>query len=90
MKRQKLGSAYQCDIFSKCGTMYVSKSCIQPKVEDLKELILLGSGRLEEHPDKAAHIIGFMPKHEYVKEVWILNCILQCYIIDINKYVRNK
>ncbi|XKL62774.1 hypothetical protein PGB90_002607 [Kerria lacca] len=90
LKRQKLGSAYQCDIFSKCGTMYVSKSCIQPKVEDLKELILLGSGRLEEHPDKAAHIIGFMPKHEYVKEVWILNCILQCYIIDINKYVRNK
>lgn len=90
IKRQKYGTVYQCDVFAECGSMYVSRSCTQPSVEDIKELILLGGGRLEEKLVQASYIIGSVPKRKHIKEIWILNCILQGSIVDLNKYVKNK
>lgn len=89
MRRQKSGSTYRCEVFSDCGAMYVSSECCQPSASQLKELIVLGGGRLEESPQRASYIIGRSPKRRYVKEIWILNCLLRGCVIDANKYIRS-
>lgn len=89
LKRQEYGKSYRCHVLKELGSVYVSKLCTQPTSDDLEEIITLAGGSLVNSFHKASFIVGPVPDREYVKEVWILNCILQGMVIDAKKYIRD-
>lgn len=68
--------------------MYVSSSCAHPKTEDIKELIVLGGGRITDDVNKAKHIVGFVPDRDCLKETWILSSIMQGNVLNITKQFK--
>ena len=89
VKRQEYGKSFSCDVFESMGDMYVSKLCTQPAAEDLEELITLAGGNVTNSMHKASLVIGSTPKQKYMKEVWVLNCVLRGVLLDTDKYLRD-
>ncbi|XP_065224517.1 uncharacterized protein MCPH1 [Planococcus citri] len=88
IKRQKFGPVYRCNIFTNCGAMFVSPSCAHPKTDDIKELIMLGGGRITDNAAKAKHIVGHVAQRECLKETWILSSIMQGQVLNITSHFK--
>ncbi|KAH8275121.1 hypothetical protein KR026_000131 [Drosophila bipectinata] len=93
-ERQAFGVHYQCELFRFMEPFYVSSLCQPIQFNNMKELLLLGGGKLTENRFKAKYIIGDKRRAEderiYLSPYWVLDSITNMQIQRFGKYLMKS
>ena len=90
IQRLSFGRYYKQDLFSKCGSICVSRQSVPPK-QELEELIKLCGGKVVSARRSAEFMVGNptsvrYDKLKYISEKWVLDSIQFCTLKPVSDY----